>query len=184
MLVRGVARELAREGIPSVGLKARTYLLERRTPDAVARDVGGVLRRYLARWKAERVLLIGLSRGADILPFVVRRLSAELRARIALLALLSPAPYANFRFRWADLVGYHRRDDDVPVLPELEAIAGQVPVLCINGTRDRAALGPLLPPALAEVVMLEAGHNLGRDHRGVARLIAARIPMARATKSL
>ncbi|HKP74648.1 MAG TPA: AcvB/VirJ family lysyl-phosphatidylglycerol hydrolase [Longimicrobiaceae bacterium] len=170
MLVRSMSRLLAKDGVSSVGLKARTYLLRHRGPDEIARDVEAVLRYYLRAWKQERVVLIGLSRGADLLPFVVRRLPADLRRRVALVALFSPARATNFRFRWADLFGYHARPDDVPLFPELQALEG-VPVLCVCGTRDPAALCPALPPGLAECVAVDAGHNLNRDYQLCVRLI-------------
>ena len=145
MLLRSMARELARHGIGTVGLKARTYLRRRRTPDAVARDVEAVLRHALAVWEQDHVVVAGFSRGAELLPFVVRRLPDDLRRRVVLLALLSPARSTNFRFHWADLFRQHERPDDVPLLPELHALAG-MPILCVGGAEDRAALCPSLPP--------------------------------------
>lgn len=174
ILVRAMARELAKHGIGSVGLKARTYLLRHHSADEVARDVEAVLRHYLAAWAQERVVLAGLSRGADLLPFVVRRLPADLRDRVELLALFSPARTTNFRFRWSDLLGPHDRPGDVPLLPELRALQG-MPILCVNGASDPEALCPSLPPGLAECVTLDAGHNLDRDYLYAAELILQRI---------
>ncbi|HSU16047.1 AcvB/VirJ family lysyl-phosphatidylglycerol hydrolase [Longimicrobium sp.] len=174
MLIRGLARELAKHGISSVGLKARTYLLLRKRPDRVARDVEAVLRHYLRAWNADSVVLVGLSRGADLLPFVARRIPPELRDRVRLMALFSPARMASFRFHWGDLAGYHERQTDVPVIPELQALRG-IPVLVVNGTEDPAALAPDLPPGLAEIVLLDAGHNLARDHLTAAELILERL---------
>lgn len=175
MLVRELARELARAGVPCVGLKARTYLLVRRRPSTVARHVERVLRHYLAAWDADRVVLVGLSRGADLLPFVARRLPDDLRRRVRLMALFSAASTTNFRFHWGDLLGFHARPSDVPVIPELLAVRG-IPILCVNGSRDPAALGPALPAGIAEYVEVDdAGHNLNRDHLLAARLILDRL---------
>jgi len=176
LLVRELARELAKGGISSVGLKARTYLLRRRRPDDVARHVERVLRHYLAAWGQDTVVLVGLSRGADLLPFVVRRLPDDLRARVRLLALFSAGTTTNFRFHWGDLLGFQERAGDVPVLPELEAVRGSIPILCVNGRHDAQALGPALPAGLGEYVELDdAGHNLARDHLLAAELILSRI---------
>jgi len=177
-----VARELAERGIGSVALKARTYLLFGRTPRRVTRDVEAVLRYYLRAWDADDVVLVGLSRGADLLPFVVRRMDPALRRRVRLLALFSPAPLGNFRFRWVDLVGFHPHEDDVPVIPELAGIR-DLPILVVNGTEDPAALAPVLPPGLADTVMLEAGHNLARDHLTAAELILERLGDAQTART-
>jgi len=180
ILVRALARELAKHGIGSVGLKARTYLLRHRSADQVARDVEAVLRHYLVAWEQERVVLAGLSRGADLLPFVVRRLPPDLRERVELLALFSPARTTNFRFRWSDLLGPRDRPGDVPLLPELQALKG-MPILCVSGTADPAALCPSLPPGLAECVMVDAGHNLDRDSLYAAELILQRVSKSGST---
>ncbi|HEU4561101.1 MAG TPA: AcvB/VirJ family lysyl-phosphatidylglycerol hydrolase [Longimicrobium sp.] len=183
LLVRELARELCNAGISSVGLKARTYLLRRRRPGDVAKHVEKVLRHYLAVWEQDEIVLIGLSRGADLLPFVVRRLPIDLRKRVRLLALFSAASTTNFRFHWGDLLGFRERPGDVPVIPELQAVRG-IPVLCVNGSRDTASLGPALPAGVAEVVEVEAGHNLDRDHLLAAELILQRLgtPTARAAR--
>jgi type IV secretory pathway VirJ component len=165
-----------------VGLKARTYLLRRPTPGRVTRDVEAVLRHYLAAWEQERVVLVGLSRGADLLPFVVRRLPLELRQRIVLLALFSPGKTTSYRFRWTDLLGHHDRAGDVPLLPELQALRG-MPILCVSGEGDPVALCPSHPPGLAECVTVDAGHNLDRDYCYAAELILGRIPPAAADAS-
>ena len=178
ILVRALARDLARHGIGCVGLKARTYLLRRRPPGVVARHVEAVLRHYLKAWDQDRLILVGLSRGADLLPFVVRRLPDDLRGRVDLLALFSPGRTTNFRFRWSDLLGHHDRPGDVLLLPELQALEG-MPILCVNGTGDPAALGPALPAGLAECVMVDAGHNLNRDYRLATRLLLDRVPARR-----
>jgi type IV secretory pathway VirJ component len=126
-------------------------------------------------------VLIGLSRGADLLPFAARRMAPELRRRVRLLALLSPARTTSFRFRWADLFGQHERPGDVPVAPELQALRG-MPILVVNGTDDPAALASSLPAGIAETVLLDAGHNLARDHVTAAELILERLsddPLAR-----
>jgi type IV secretory pathway VirJ component len=178
ILVRAMARELAKHGIGSVGLKARTYLLRHRSAQEVARDVEAVLRHYLASWAQERVVLAGLSRGADLLPFVVRRLPADLRDRVELLALFSPARTTNFRFRWSDLLGPHDRPGDVPLLPEIQALKG-MPILCVHGESDPEALCPSHPPRHAECVSVDAGHNLDRDYLYAAELILKRISATR-----
>ena len=74
--------------MPTVGLNSLKYFWKARTPEEATRDVARILRHYLAAWHKERVLLIGYSFGADVLPFVVNRLPAELRAHIVSVSLL------------------------------------------------------------------------------------------------
>ena len=96
-------------GVPTVGLNSLKYFWSERTPEETARDVARVLRHYLAAWHKQRVLLIGYSFGADVLPFVVNRLPPELRERVASVSLLGIDANASFEVRIADWVGERRR---------------------------------------------------------------------------
>jgi type IV secretory pathway VirJ component len=178
ILVRAMARELAKHGVPSVGLKARTYLLRRRTPREVARHVESVLRHFFKAWEMDDVVLVGLSRGADLLPFAVRRLPDELRGRVRAMVLLSPGHSTNFRFYWADLFGWHPRPDDVSLIPELAALKG-MRIVIVNGVDDPSALCPHLPPGIAECIEVDTGHNLDRDHLLAAEVVLDHLDVSR-----
>jgi len=157
--VRELADSLVDRGVPVVGLESRSYLSRPRTPVELAADMERVLRHYLEAWSAEEILVVGYSRGADFAPFLVNRLSPDLRSRIQGVGLLSPTRMASFEFHLVDLLRYEHRASDLPAIPEVEALA-PLPVLCVYGVRDRDALCPDLPEGLAEAVPLEEGHRL------------------------
>ena len=74
---RDVGEQLASRGIDVVGLNSLRYFWTRRTPDGAAADLVRILRHYLAAWHARRIVLLGYSRGADVLPFLASRLPRE-----------------------------------------------------------------------------------------------------------
>ena len=80
-LDQDVAAALSAKGIPVVGLDSLRYYWTARTPDGLAADTDRIVRYYLAHFGKRRVLLIGYSQGADVLPFAVNRLPAATRAR-------------------------------------------------------------------------------------------------------
>ena len=51
-----------------------------RTPEESARALEGVIRAYKLRWHKDKVILIGYSRGADALPFMISRLPNDVRS--------------------------------------------------------------------------------------------------------
>lgn len=134
----GVAAGLLARGAAVIGLNMRSYLSDRRTPEVAARDVGCVAREYLTRWRRERLMLLGYSRGADIAPFVASRLPTDLRDKLNLVALVSPSTHASFQFHWIDLIRDIKRADDLPFAPELERLRG-LQVLCIYGLDDASS---------------------------------------------
>src|SRR5260221_13861558 len=66
-----VTNELRKEGVPVVGLLSNSYFAPGRTPEEAAAVLESLIRDFSARWNKSRVLLIGYSRGADVLPFLV-----------------------------------------------------------------------------------------------------------------
>ena len=75
-----MAAALSAKGIPVVGLDSLRYFWTARTPEGLAADTDRMIRYYLAHFGKKRVLLIGYSQGADVLPFAVNRLPAATRA--------------------------------------------------------------------------------------------------------
>ncbi len=169
--VKGMTRQFNLAGISVIGLKSRSYLTTapRKTPDIAARDLERLLAAYVPAWKADTVLIVGYSRGADMAPFMLNRLPREWREKISFLALLSPSRFASFEFHLTDLFTATRRPADIPLLPEVEQLRG-LSMLCIYGSGDANALCPVAPPHLMEVVTRSQGHQL-EDPEEVGALI-------------
>jgi type IV secretory pathway VirJ component len=170
---RGLSRELAKGGIPVVGWNSLRYFLTRKSPDRAARDLELILRHYLDRWHKQRVILIGYSFGADVMPFLATRLPHDLAARISLLALLGPSGRADFRFHFTELLGKDSRDS-LPTLPELERLRG-TPMLCVQGAQEKNSYCPQLTGGLtgglATVLVRPGGHIIDKNYGPIATWI-------------
>lgn len=170
-----VSRELARHGVAVIGINSRTWMRRNdRSPDDVARDTERLLRSYLAKWSRSRILLVGYSRGAGFLPFIVTRLPADLRERIDLVALLGVEPTASFEFHLMDLVRTTARATDIPLRPELDRVIG-MPVMCLYGSREDDTLCPHLDPAKVHLVRREGDHHFDRNYPAIAADILAAV---------
>jgi type IV secretory pathway VirJ component len=169
-LDQDVAGALSAQGIPVVGLDSLRYYWTARTPAGLAADTDRMIRYYLAHFNKQRVLLIGYSQGADVLPFAVNRLSPDTRARLALAAVMGMSEHALFEFHLTNWVS----DDNsgLATLPEINRIAG-VPVLCIFGADENDSLCPKLDPKKFTVVKLKGGHHFDGDYAALAQQILA-----------
>jgi type IV secretory pathway VirJ component len=174
-----LAAQLAADGVPTVGLNSLKYFWTERSPEETAKDVARLMSHYLAAWNKQRVLLVGYSFGADVLPFVVNRLPPELRARVATVSLLGVDANASFEIRIAGWVGSD--DSGPPTRPEVAAIGG-VPVLCIYGEGESDSICPGLPksPEHTQITLAEVGkgHHFSGEYATLAERILA---FARAT---
>ncbi len=169
-LDKEVALALSARGIPVVGLDSLRYFWAARTPDGLAADTDHMIRYYLTHLDKKRVLLIGYSQGADVLPFAVNRLPAATRARVALTALMGMSEHALFEFHVSSWIS---NDSSGPsTLPEVARMAG-TPVLCIYGEDDNDSLCPKLDPRTVRVVKLKGGHHFNGDYALLAREILA-----------
>jgi type IV secretory pathway VirJ component len=165
-----LAARLAASGVPTVGLNSLKYFWSERTPQATARDVARLLRHYLAAWHKQRVLLIGYSFGADVLPFVVNRLPPQLRERVASVSLLGIDSSASFEIRIADWVGSDAAGP--PTGPEVAALT-HVPVLCIYGEGESDSICPGLPAAGIARAQIGKGHHFSGEYALLADRILA-----------
>jgi type IV secretory pathway VirJ component len=162
-----IGDDLAAHGVAVVGLDSRSYLMDGKTPDEAAADIARVMRRFTAQWSVQRVALVGYSRGADMAPFIVNRLPADLRQEIALIALLGPAERANFEFHWADMLTETSKPSDAPILPELERLRG-TPVLCVYGKDEKESLCRLADTSAVRVSQRPGRHHFDGDYDAIA----------------
>jgi type IV secretory pathway VirJ component len=167
---KGISAALAKQGIPVVGLNALKYFWSARTPDQSAKDLERILRHYLAAWKKQKVLLVGYSFGADVIPFMATRLPDDLRKQVALVAVLSASPNATFQFHFSDWLPGPTAKSEYPTKPEIEKLKGPK-VLCICGAEDTDCVCADLAPEAAHVIRLTGAHHFDRDYDVLAKMI-------------
>jgi type IV secretory pathway VirJ component len=165
-----LAARLAANKVPTVALNSLKYFWTERTPDQTAGDVARLMRHYLAAWNKQRVLLIGYSFGADVLPFVVNRLPPDLRRQVASVSLLGIDAHASFEVRIADWVGSDQ--GGAPTRPELAEVA-HVPVLCIYGEGETDSICPGLTGAGIAREQVGRGHHFSGEYATLADRILA-----------
>jgi type IV secretory pathway VirJ component len=119
--------------------------------------VSRVIEHYTDRWHKARVLLIGYSFGADVMPSVFNRLPVESRARIASINLLGLGPGATYEISAGEWLPFGK-GKGTPVLPEI-ARFGSTPALCIDGANEKHSMCPELVELGIEVRQIGEGHH-------------------------
>jgi type IV secretory pathway VirJ component len=164
-----VAQEIAARGIPVIGFNLRDYLGRERTPAETSADLARIIRAYRVKWNRNRVAIVGFSRGANIAPFALARLSDALRKDVAIVALIGLAQAANFKWHWQDVVREVKRSTDLPVRPELDRITS-LRTLCVYGADEKES-GCLNTPPNVMRIGRAGGHHLDGDYKAVADII-------------
>lgn len=168
---QSVAERLAKAGVPVVGVDSLRYFWSPRTPQGFAADLDRIVGYYRAHWRRSRVLLIGFSQGADVLPAAYNRLASPTREAVALTALISVGEKAEYEFHLSNWIG--SSDRGLPIAPQIARMPA-ARTLCLYGADDDDALCPKLPAAAARVEKLPGDHHLDGDYDGVAaRVLSA-----------
>jgi type IV secretory pathway VirJ component len=171
---KDVAAALVKKGIAVVGVDSLRYFWDIRTPDGLAADVDKIVLYYLKAWSKNKVLLIGYSQGADVMPFAVSRLPDITLDQVALVALMGLSDKAAFEFHMSNWVS--AVDDGLPTQPEMDKLRAKPPVLCMYGIDDDESLCPKLDPQKFKLIKLEGGHHFGGDYDQLAQLILDAVP--------
>jgi len=150
-------------------LNALKYFWKARTPQEVANDVERILHYYGATWRKRRAVLVGYSQGADVMPFVVNRLTAASRDMIATAAAIAISDGALFEFHFSNWL---KSPPGLPTLPELDRITG-VPFVCIYGAEDTDSICPQLNNSNIRLVKLAGAHHFRGNYASVAQAVLA-----------
>ncbi len=162
-----IAAGLSAQGQPVVVLNSLKYFWTSRTQQQVANDVDRIVRYYTAKWHKQKVVLIGYSQGADMIPFVLNRLPDASKATIATAAAIGISDNAVFEFHIANWL---KDPKGTPTLPELKKLNAKS-FVCIYGEEETDSVCPKLSPATARLVKLPGGHHFNGDYSAVARAV-------------
>jgi len=163
-----ISRVLADNGMPVVGLNALQYFWTKRTPETASRDLQSIITTYSKRWNKPRVIILGYSRGADVLPAMINRMPTDVQSKIRMVGLLGPSPYVEFEFHVADWL--RDKKAGLAVQPELARVRDRK-VLCLWGEDDKDSLCNGLAQANVHVVTLKGAHHFDGGYDKLAHII-------------
>lgn len=162
---------LAKRGIAVVGFNSLKYFWNKKTLDQTSADFERMIQHYLKVTGRERLVFIGYSFGANVLPLLYERLSDELKARTTLVALLATGPNASFEIAVGGWVGVDQTDgpDVAPVLKALD-----VPILCVHSAEATDDPCPSVSNPHIEVMTLPGDHHFNHAYSPIAERIIAK----------
>lgn len=166
-LDNGVSEVMAAHGIPMIGVSSHTYFATPRTPESTTADMARVLRHYLTEWKKERIVLMGYSLGAEIIPFVAARLPEDLRARVAATVMIAPSKETMFEFHTSDWIHTPSDRQLYPVQPEIEKLYAGAKLICTTSESDTDCICSKLDTSKIVVISRKGDHHYGGDFKGL-----------------
>lgn len=165
-----VGDELVKQGIPVAGLDSLRYFWTEKTPQQVATDLSRIIDVYSKRWNAKKVLLIGYSFGADVLPRTYTLLPKADRDRIAQLSLLAVSNQVDYQISVLGWIGAQQNSGSGSPADDLKSIDPKL-VQCIYGTDEEDDVCPTLKGTGIEIVPIEGGHHFDEDYPALVKRI-------------
>ncbi len=166
----GLAKSLADQGIPSLGLDAQKYFWNARNPAQTAAAIAKAISYYAAAWHKPTFMLIGYSFGADVLPFVANRLPPTLHAHLRSLVMLSPSLTGDFEIHMLDMLNLSQ-PHPYDVVGEVARGKGLL-TLCLFGKDEGITYAPRFQAAGARVLTVPGGHHYDDNYALLAAVIS------------
>ena len=155
---QSIADNLAKQGIPTVGLDSKKYFWKRRTPEETASDIARSLNFYGEEWGRTKFVLVGYSLGAEIVPFIVNRLPEETKSKIESVVLLSPATTTDFEIHISNMLGMGNRQNTYNTIDEIIKLQS-VPTLIIFGDGEKTEIPALLSKTSVIIKKIPGDHH-------------------------
>lgn len=166
---RDLTAQIAAAGIPVVGVDSLSYFWTARSPGGASRDLAQLIRAFGERWNKRRVMLIGYSFGADVMPHMIATLDPDTRSRIDSVALLGFGSTAQFQFHMASWLDFNS-SDALPTLPAVARLRG-LTLRCVRGDLEKDSACPAIPRWLAQQYIVPGGHHFGRNAPLLAHVV-------------
>lgn len=160
-----LVQSLNGQGFPVVGLDAKSYFWNRKTPEQIAQDVNALLQQYSNEWKDKGVVLIGYSLGADVVPFVQTRLPKNILPYLKTTLLLSPSERTDFEVHLLD--AFTSSSHALPVMAEINQLTK--PVTIFFGSDEKTDYAKAITSKTVHIVTLDGGHHYNNDASTVAK---------------
>jgi type IV secretory pathway VirJ component len=159
-----IAKILAEKGIPTLALDSLSYFWRARTPEETAQHIDDVINQYREKWKIQKVILIGYSFGADVLPFIANKISESNKTNLALVALLAMGKTAAFEFRLSSWINADTNPNRLPILPELKTMQWANSI-CIYGVDDKETGCTQTADVGIKTISMAGDHHFNKNYQ-------------------
>lgn len=160
-------RQWNRHGFPIVALNIKSYLWNAKSPDRAAADITGLLRKYSRSWKRQRIILVGYSLGADVLPFVQTRLEEDVKSKASHVVLISPSATTDFEVHLI----YNAKGESVPA--EINKLTK--PTLVIFGASEKGVPDKGINNKNVTILRVPGDHHYNDDVALLVQQISSRL---------
>jgi type IV secretory pathway VirJ component len=171
---KSIADALAADGVTVIGWNSLDYYWTRRTPEEASKALAAIITYYRTALQKDKAVLMGYSLGADVLPFIVRRLPKELFDKTDLIVYLGLSDRVDFKFSPTAWLGGKPSPNALPVIPEIEKLKGKS-MLYFYGKEESDKIVGRIDSSAVKIIELPGGHHFDGRFDLIARDILSAI---------
>jgi len=164
-----ITKNLNKEGIPIIGVNSLKYFWRKKTPDRFADDIKNLISTYNNKLGKNKVILLGFSLGANMIPFANSRIAKE-NSSIIYSALLSPTKKTEFEIRFTDWIPGNTKEEGFSILEEIKKTPN-LPGLCIAGEEDSDSVCHENLPDNFNIKKVKGSHHFNEDYLAVSSIL-------------
>ena len=96
-----------------VVLNTERYFWSKKNPSQLGHDLDAIVNRYSSKWGRNKVVFMGYSMGAEVLPFAINQLSEKSKTQVLDNILIAPSQKAIFRLKPTDYLFEEKKGTDI-----------------------------------------------------------------------
>lgn len=168
-----LCEQLTSKGFDVIALNSRSYFYDKKTPDKTAADVEQLLKQKIIGRKNQQIVLIGYSFGADVLPFILNRLTKDLDNKVVVSFLMASSGTTDFEIHWSDIFGGNGKRS-MDVVAEINKLADEK-VVIISASDDKTLDVSRIKLKRFTREVLPGGHHFDGDTGEIVKVITSNL---------
>jgi type IV secretory pathway VirJ component len=172
-LVKSITQYLNSQNVSVVAINSYKYFRSGKKPEQIACDLEEIIDRYNMQWGMGRVVLLGYSMGAEVIPFAVNHFDKKYADMLQDIVMIAPWQKATFKDKWV----YHVFDIDkgLDINEEIDKMGNKNAFIICDDNKISLCHEQLDSNIDPEV--LEGGHHFGGDYLKLSKLIGKRLKL-------
>jgi len=165
---------LSKKGVPVVALNSQKYFWGGKTPDEATADLVAVIKHYQQAWKRTKFVLAGYSFGADIVPFVMNRLSPDVKGQLVSSIMISPDKTGDFEIHLSDMLNLGLSKGKYDVINEVLKRDNRK-IVVFFGSDESQNTQQAFQQTGVQIVQIEGNHHFDSSYEALADKILTEI---------
>ena len=170
-LVQSITHYLNLKNVSVLAINTKKYLWSEKKPAQIGRDLESLIDRCESKWGQKKVVFIGFSMGAEVLPFAVNCMEDKYIPELNDLILIGPWQKATFKISLRDY--FFEVNKGVDIYPELLKIKTKKAYVICDDNEFSICHNDL--EGVIDHDLLRGGHHFGHDYNTLSKLIGKRL---------